>query len=237
MVDNLPYNIFVMGGWYLPLFANFSPDHRQLAQKMISFAQSGNPANYGLVYNALTFGTAPNVPYLNLHLIQKRIGDPDDRTAGAAANIGLRFVSLGASINYSYWRTDDNRGVGNETSVQMHSFGAAAMFGNTVTSLEAVSLVRDQLDKDYRRGGVYTLDTYTKIWRENYFTFQMGLGNTNAVLQTGSGQQIRIGARSFVLSGIDLALAYEMSEDKTKTKTDTSKVKGTALTSQVQMYF
>ena len=159
------------------------------------------------------------------------------RTSGAAANLGMRFVTLGASLNYSYWRTDDKRSDGSNTGVQMHSLGGAAMLKSTVASLEVVSMVRDDLEKDYRRGGVYTLDTYTKVWRENYVTFQVGMSNTNSLLQTGSARQIRVGTRSFLLSGMDLALAYEMDEEKTDLKTQSGTEKSTAVTSQLQLYF
>jgi len=239
MYDYMPYNIFVMGGWYLPLFANFSPDHKALAQRMISTAQAGTPANYDLVYNAISAGTAPNVPYLNVHLIQKRIGDIDDKTKGFAANLGLRFVTLGASINYSFWRTANDKNPESKLETEMHSIGAAAQFWRITTSLEAVSLAMDKGKTDFRQGGVTTLDTYTRLWREFYLNLNVARSNASPSLLPGNALQTKVGLRMFLLPGVDLSFAHEQEKSTEKNQSTGTEVETemAALTSQLHMYF
>lgn len=238
MVDNLPYNTFVMGGYYRPLFGNFVPDHYALAQQLTTYAMTGQLKNYNILFNAISVGTAPNVPYLNVHVIQKIIGDPQDKTKGIAANIGMRFVTLGASANYSYWRTADER-VDKTTGVEMHSFNLAARFSKTVTSIEAVSVSRDVDVEDFRQGGVYALDTYTQLWRENYFTFAYSMSNVALDLKPGSANQIKTGVRSFVIPGLDLALLYETTDLTIKDEAlgTSTKSKMSGITGQAHVYF
>lgn len=233
MADNLPFNVFAMGGYYRPLFGNFVPDHYTLAQLMTTYAMSGQNRNYSLLYTAVSAGTAPNVPYLNVHLVTKRMdeNDKEDRTKGFAANAGLRFVSFGASMNYSYWRTTDRRSAPMPvTSVEMHSIGVAGRLARTSMSLDAVSVKRDVDTTDFRQGGVVTLDTYTQMWREQYFTLNLGRSNTTTQIKPGNTVQGKAGVRSFWIPGFETMLVYssttEKAEDlKAKTAT-TSKVSG-----------
>lgn len=237
LVEDLPYNVFVMGGYYRPLFGNFIPDHYAIAQEMTSYAMTGSTKNYGIVYNAMSAGTAPNVPYLNVHLIQKRIGDADDRTKGFALNTGLRFVTLGGSLNYSYWRTTDERS-DRKIAVEMHSFNAAALLFRTTTSIEAVSLARDVDTEDFRQGGVYMLDTYTQIWRENYFTLAYSLANTMRELKPGKTNQSKVGLKSFIIPGVEINLSMDNRQETAEQPDGSSKittVKGIA--GQMHLFF
>jgi hypothetical protein len=234
MADNLPFNTFVMGGYYRPLFGNFVPDHYALAQLVTSYAMTGNTKNYGILYQAVSVGTAPNVPYLNLHGISKMVGDPDDHTQGFATNAGMRFVTLGASLNYSYWRTNDEL-IDKKIAVEMHSMSAAAHFARITASLEAVSVSRDVDTEDFRQGGVYALDTYTQIWREMYFTALVGMSNVATDLLPGSANQVKTGVRAFLTPGVDVAVVYETMQEKHKDADTTTKTSG--LEGQVHLYF
>jgi hypothetical protein len=209
LVDDLPYNVFAMGGYYKPLFGNFVPDHYNLIQEMSAYGMTGDTKNYNLLFNAVSVGTAPNVPYANVHVIQKRIGDPEDRTRGFGANLGLRFVTLGASINYSHWNTRDKRGDGTDTKVEMHSIGAAAKVGPVVAGADAVSIKRDVNTLDLRQGGGWNLDTYTKLWRENYFTLTYAKSNVTTTLLPGEVAQWKTGFRSFLFPGVDVMMLYQ----------------------------
>lgn len=238
MVDNLPFNVFVMGGYYRPLFGNFVPDHRALAQEITTYAMTGQTRNYTVLYNTVSAGTAPNVPYLNVHMVGKQIGDPDDKTKGFAVNFGLRFVTLGASANYSYWRTTDER-ADRVVGVEMHSGNLAARFAKTVVSVEGVSVSRDVDTEDFRQGGVYALDTYTQIWREIYYTLLFSTSNVASNLLPGKANQIKTGVRTFLTPGVDLWVLYEVRNETTKdeaTGTSTeSKLSG--LSGQLHVYF
>ncbi len=240
LVGDLPYNTFVMGGLYRPLFGNFVPDHYTLAQEMASFGMSGDTKNYNLLFEAVSVGTAPNVPYLNVHMITKNLssGDPADNTRGWAANLGMRFVTLGASINYSYWRTNDVR-VDRKTSLEMHSLGAAARIWRTTASLELLSVQRDLDVQDYRQGGTDTLDTQTQLWRENYLTLMYAQSNTLTTILPGKSTQVKGGLRSFWLPGVETWLMVENREDDTKNP-QTSVVtvgKTNGVEAQLHLYF
>lgn len=240
MVDNLPYNVFVMGGYYRPLFGNYVPDHYALSQLMTTYAMTGQSKNYDVLFNAVSIGTAPNVPYLNLHLIQKRMDptDKDDKTSGMAANAGLRFVSFGASLNYSYWRTTD-RGGDNVIGVEMHAFGAAGKLGRTVAALDFVSLKRADSAQDFRKGAVVTLDTYTQIWREQYATFNWGRANTTTDLKPGDASQVKAGVRSFWMPGFEtMVLLSSTKELSTGVRAEAATASSTTgLEGQFHLYF
>ena len=237
MVDDLPYNVFVMGGYYRPLFGNYIPDHYAISQEMTTYAMTGSSKNYGIVYSAMSIGTAPNVPYLNLHLIQKNINDPDDRTKGFALNTGLRFVSFGGSFNYSYWSTKDER-LDRVAAVQMHSVNAAAKIWRIVTSIEAVSLARDVDTEDFRQGGVWMLDTYTQLWRENYFTFAYSTANTTRDLKPGKTDQIKTGIKSFIIPGVELNLSVDSRNETIEQKdAPTKSTKLSGYSGQMHVYF
>ena len=227
LVDSLPFNSFVMAGYYRPLFGNYVPDHYTLAQEVTAYGMTGQTKNYNLLFDAVSAGTAPNVPYLNLHMIRGQLGDPNDNTKGYAANVGLRFVTLGASVNYSFWSTTDERAA-RTVKTQLHSIDLAARFFRTVTSLEAVSVARDVDTTDFRQGGVWTLDTYTQVWRENYLTLLFAKSNVTTEIKPGNAMQIKVGVRSFVIPGVDTMLVYQ-------TRTDTANDPATGTTTTTKL--
>ncbi len=237
MIDDLPYNVFAMGGYYRPLFGNYIPDHYAISQEMTTYAMTGSSKNYGIVYNAISLGTAPNVPYLNLHLIQKNINDPKDKTKGFAINTGLRFVSYSGSFNYSYWSTKDER-PDRVAAVQMHSVNAAAKLWRTVTSIEAVSLARDVDTEDFRQGGVWMLDTYTQLWRENYFTFAYSTANTTRELVPGKTDQLKTGLKSFIIPGVEVNVSVDTRNETLEQKNAPARnTKLRGYSGQLHVYF
>ena len=228
MADNLPYNIFVMGGFYRPLFGNYVSDHYALNQIVQGNVLNNSPS-YNLQYKAVSVGTAPNVPYANLHYIAKNIQQGSgDRTTGFAANIGLRFVSYGASVNYSFWSTS-NKSNGNSIDVVMHSFSLLGAFvqKKLILGLEASSYERDNVGEDFRRGGVITFESKFRLWREFYLTGDYATANTDHQLKPGSSTQMKLGFKIFLFPGWELSV-YQNSDNivsgqgdsKTTTKKD-----------------
>lgn len=221
MVDEIPYNLYIMAGYYRPLFGYYTPDHTMLAQKMQAAALTGSTAaGYNLNYDAITFGGSPNVPYANIHVINRQIGPlQNNKVRGFAANLGGRFVTLSANINYSYWLTSEEKdvaGTPEKVKVEMHSLYGSMMLGNLIFTLDLASFARDDPALDFRQGGAYTVDTYLKLWRENYLNTQVALANTAPDLSPGSGQQIRVGIKSFITNGWELNLHYEIEEQVTE---------------------
>ncbi len=216
LIDNLPYNIFVMYGQYKPLFGNYVADHSALAQRMTAFAASGNPSSQRLQFETVSIGTAPNVPYANMHFItkQRSLGGGSEsedqfKTTGYVYNMGLRFVNFGASINYSYWRTFSRQETAT-ADTEMHALHLAGRYGRLISSLEFISMANDLSTRDYRMGGVITLDNYIQLWREVYLNLQIARANTASDLNAGNAIQTKTGVRSFLLPGLDVSLSYDL---------------------------
>lgn len=226
MVDDLPYNVFAMYGFYKPLFGNYSPDHTLLSQKMTANTLNVSSAYSIGPYEAISVGTAPNVPYGNLHLITGPMGGESD-IAGYALNTGLRFVSYGASVNYSYWNTED----GDLNSV-MHSLHLGAKFGIAIINYEALSFAKDTKD-DFRQGGAHFLDLRLQAYKEIYGVFQYSLSNVKIDLSPGEANQLKVGVQGFLFPGVDVQLLYEtlenLGEDGSGTSTN-------QITSQLHLY-
>ena len=215
MVDDLPYNIFVMYGLYRPLFGgNPTADHRLLPQELVATALHKGKA-YNLRYRAVTIGTAPNVPYANFHLItgdnDKIFFNPSDEEAkkdnglfGGATNIGLRFVTLGINTTYSFWYTKDD----NDNLSIMHSASFGLQVLNITAMVEGMYLHRENAERE-DSGSVVHLDTYVRIWRQIYLNAQYAYANVSKTMKKGSAQQYRAGLRAFLLPGIDLSVTFE----------------------------
>ena len=120
----------------------------------------------------------------------------------------------------------------------MHSVNAAAKLWRIVTSLEAVSLARDVDTLDFRQGGVWMLDTYTQIWRENYFTFAYSIANTSRELKPGKTSQTKTGVKSFILPGVEFSLALESRNESVEQKDAPARVtKLSGYSGQLHVYF
>ena len=243
MVDDLPYNTWVTFGYYRPQFGYVSPDHTLFSQKMVAQGLTGSSSSQNLLFKAVSIGTAPNVPNFNLHLIQKRIGtDVGDRvedTKGVGANAGLRFVTLGASLTYSFWLTKNSETDATPIDTEMHSFTAGAQISRFTLNLEALSVVRNKKHDDFRQGGVITLDTLTRMWRENYFTFVYARANTNIAILPGAANQTKVGVRCFFIPGVDVMWSYNVDEVDTKSLETglTSSAKSRYFSGQFHGYF
>jgi hypothetical protein len=228
MADNLPFNTFIQSGYYRPLFGNLSPDHTTLAKKMIAYALTDSPSSQALLYRTTSIGTAPNVPYLNIHAVDKRkYAAEDDKTKGVVINTGLRFVTLGGSINYSFWSSEDLL-----AKTTMHSVSGGLQLGRTTLNSEFISLARDSA-KEFRQSNLFNLETFTRIWRENYLTLAQTTANTNLDLRPGKSIQTRFGVRSFLYPGMDLSVIYS----KELYETDKAKVPKNVLMYMLHSYF
>lgn len=241
MVDNLPYNVFVKGGLYRPLFGQYVPDHNQLSQRMFAWATTGVTRSQAITFQSFSLGTAPNVPFANVHYIggAKVTGSaqPLDKTRGFAFNGGLRFVSYGGNVNYSYWNTSKKNDDGHDTKLQMHGFGVMGTFFDRLTQgFDFVTFERDDLPVDFRTGAVITSESYFRFWRENYVTAVAGYANTTFDLLPGEGLQLKFGLRSFVVPGLELSSTLDRDIQKAKPSGPGASVSSTTWTTQVHFY-
>ncbi|SMF07662.1 hypothetical protein [Pseudobacteriovorax antillogorgiicola] len=212
MVDDLPYNTFVMGGFYRPLFGNDHPDHTRLSRRIISSTLTGNPSqSYLINYKAIGIGTAPNVPYANLHVIQNQVDEtnPLNDTSGFVANLGLRFVTLGASLNYTYWQQETPQEDTRDTRVLMHNLYLTSTFGfnGFHLGLEGISAQVERAD-DFYRTAVVTLESYYRFWRETYLSLEYSEANAAETLEEGRTTQYKAGIKWFIMPGVELQSQY-----------------------------
>lgn len=221
LVDDLPYNSFFMYGLYRPMMGHYSPDHTSL----FALATGMNMRTY---YKAATIGTAPNVPFFNLHYIQplsnsSRTDRKQDE--GFAVNAGARFVTMGAYIMLSYWKTQaDYRGAG------------SGIYDNKYTSLTGggtiwrYTLVWDYtlVEKDEKnvrsdKGAVLTVENRLRFWRENYALLNYETLSTDTSLREGSTNQLTLGADFFPYSSMEFQLLYKQRKETTSGTTVDSK--------------
>ena len=210
MLSDLPYNLYGMAGYYRPLFGYYTPDHTQISQKVMAMALTGSTRSQDLVYKSAGFGGSPNVPYFVVNLIDGRLyGNSDgtkDDTRGFALSVGLRGVTLGFSTSYSLWLSEDtNKGV----KTTMHSVTGGMKLGPIIANMELLLANREDTIA-IREGTVTTIDTQTKLFKENYFLLQYGLANTTPDLSVGETTQLQIGLRSFLFPGVDLSFVYDV---------------------------
>ncbi|NRA65516.1 MAG: hypothetical protein HRU19_13595 [Pseudobacteriovorax sp.] len=208
IVSDLPYNSFAMAGIYKPLFGNDHPDHTRLSRKLVASTLTGNSrATYNIRYRAASVGTAPNVPYANIHYIANQIDStrPLNKTKGLVVNTGLRFVTLGASVNYSYWNQTtpeiDNR----DTRVLMHNlYLTSTLWLNRLhLGLEGISAQVERGDL-FTKASIYTLESYFKLYRELYLIGEYSSANALPDLSAGDSSQYKFGIKWFLFPGIEI---------------------------------
>lgn len=220
MQDDLPWNIFAMGGYYRPLFGNYHPDHTALAQVMTSLALSGQGNIARVQYKAASVGTAPNVPFANFHYINKRVGtSPNHDESGIAGNIGLRFVTMGAQVNYSFWQTTDRSEPDNVGRLEMHAFEMRGAIYDYILGIEAIAFQKDKALEDFREGGVVSAEGRYRFWRENYATIEAATANTARDLSRGLSRQLKLGTKHFLYPGLEVQSQLSIDEETRKPTT------------------
>lgn len=210
--DYLPYNSYVMAGLYRPLFGYYTPDHTSLAQIVSGLTVRS-------VFLATSLGSSPNVPFANLHLIGPYAGGEDTR--GFAANVGGRFVTLGASFMFSYWRTSTRTG-GIDLLKSMYSATGGLQLWRTTLNIELLHVRKEFAPGAANGGDVFTIDSQTRLWRENYLLLSGAYSNISRSLNEGSGSEWMAGVKSYLLAGTDLELLFINKKDSLGTTSSTT---------------
>lgn len=217
MYDDLPYNTYVMGGLYRPMFGNHNANHRAL-REVLAFGYvvpgAGAQARFGgsaiVKYEGISVGSAPNVPFYNLHyLTDSGVDGVTDGSTGFVVNAGLRFVTLGASVVGSYWSTESALGL-------KKTMFAGTLGGNHkgfTLNLEFLGFDEEFAESLSNKGSVYTLEVKKRIYRETYLTASYASANTSRTQTEGSSSDASIGYKAFVLSGMELDFGYWMHSD------------------------
>lgn len=215
MVDDLPYNTYVMYGLYRPMFGNYEADHTNLMSKASGLDQY-------TVMRAFTVGTAPNVPFLNLHVIQPMDTayalDQFSQDKGFAVNLGARFVSYGAYAMLSYWDTSSTAttgGVSTTTNKVMSSATGGFTVKRDTVVFDVTRLQREVVGQNKNAGTCLTLENRFRFWRENYFKTIYENLNTARDLTVGSAQGWTVGVNAFLVSGLEVEALYRDYKENT----------------------
>lgn len=200
LVDDLPYNSFVMYGLYRPMFGYYTPDHETLFSKASGFDVYAHN-------KALTVGTAPNVPFLNVHMIMPESEATAEDSKGYAANLGLRFVTLGANIMLSYWNTTTQNRNPQVNNTYMALTGGF-MLKKWIFQGDFTKMSRERVGLRSDSGAVITLENRFRFWKEFYGLFSYEMMNTALNLSEGESKQWSIGMTSFPISSVQFDIIY-----------------------------
>ena len=225
LIDDLMYNSHFTLGVYRPMFGHFNSDHTSLAPTIAGISQRST-------YRAIGFGTAPNVPFFNMHYLMPGDNTVVEKDKGIVANLGARFVTYGLSGQLSFWSTE-NDSTGETLKKQMYSasvggsaFGLTSLVEYLVVSKEFSPGLKDQ-------GAVLWFENRYNFWREFYVVAYYGNSNVARTLKEGSGSEIMIGFKGFFLSGIETEILYIKREDVIG-EVETS---STAIQAQLHVFF
>ncbi len=250
LVDDLSYNSFVQFGNYRPLFGNMNVSHISLSQDISGF--SGRPT-----FRTLSFGTAPNIPFLIINYIMSSdahgqseadslsgstLGNDDD---GLVISFGGRWVTLGLSTKLSYWsshREGTGSMSGEKRKWNMYSLTAGGTLGPLIANLEMVRVERDRRNADGSdAGNVSTIEAKIRAWKEAYITSSYSVANTTSYLTKGNATEMTYGLKFFPISGFEFEVLVSSREEKFKdtnnkfNREGTLKIDLTAL--QLHAYF
>ncbi|MDZ4661401.1 MAG: hypothetical protein SGJ18_07240 [Pseudomonadota bacterium] len=205
LVDEIPGNTYFMAGLYRPLFGNYTPDHTALAQEMAEVGETTR-------MKAISIGTAPNVPFLYVHYILPEDDLAKDQSKGTIINLGGRFVTKGLSGMLSLWNTTKPLNVASpdvRIGKKMTSFTLGAYVKNIVVNAEILRIEREFALGQKDAGVVYTTELKYRFWRENYLLFNYAASNIARNYKEGDTNQMMIGAKSFLFSGLELEFVYK----------------------------
>ena len=209
LIDDQPYNTFAQFGYFLPLFGNYTSDHTSLTQQVFATALTGSPTGaYGISLRALSLGTAPNVPFANVHIFDKlKDGNKELKHEGHAVNLGLRFVTLGGTVNYSHWSSKMEHANGDPITLGMHSLNLAMqlLYNRIYLSWEGLLVEKDS-PAEFVRVSLSNYQSRIRLWRESYLELDYATSNAAADFTPGDTIQYSYGLRAFLLPGLDLSL-------------------------------
>ena len=225
LIDDLMYNSHFMAGVYRPMFGHYNADHEGLLP-----ALSG--LNQRAVFKGIGFGTAPNVPYLTLHYLDPGLSRTVNQDKGFVANLGARFVSYGLSGQLSYWQTT-NDASGVELERKMISISGGASHKRFTALFEYLIVEKEFAVGSIDRGAAYWAELKYRIWRQTYAQLNYGASNVARTLKEGSGTELIVGAKAFILNGIELDLLLINRKDIV----GTTEVSSSLIQTQLHLFF
>lgn len=206
--NELPYNTYAMAGIFRPMFGGYNPNHISLRETLL-FRTIGGSQN--AVYEGVSFGGAPNVPFFNVSYLFKGSEGIGDQSTGLVANAGMRAVRNGMSGMFSFWMTEKEE-AGNSLDKQMMSASGGINLNNRwIGNGEIVLFEEDTfngVDVVNNKGYLVDLDLKYRIWRELYPYVKYAISNVTRNLSEGSTTESSFGLKFFAYAGLELELLY-----------------------------
>ena len=117
----------------------------------------------------------------------------------------FRFVTLGASVNYSYWEQRTPQEETRDTRVKMHNLYLTTTFwmNRLHLGLEGIA-AQVERGSDFYKTAVYTLESYLRIYKQAYLTAEYASANADEELKEGSSQQYKLGVKWFLAPGVEV---------------------------------
>jgi len=230
IADQLPYNSYVMGGLYRPMFGYDDANHFNLRNRLL---WSGNGQRR--LFKGVGVGAAPNVPSFNFHYLDP-FGNDNlvSQHKGFVGNLGLNFVRYGLSGLLSYWQTS-RPGANNVTiDERFLSVSGGASFWKVALNSEFIYLDRSDSTGDKDSGFLISAYPRFRVWREMYLTGSYHYANLAPSLEEGASGEFTAGIRLFTVSGIELESYYFSRVTKATGRPDT---KDTGLMTQIHAFF
>ena len=230
LVDGLPFNSYVQYGLYRPRFGHYDPDHTALAQDISGLDQRS-------VFRAFTIGASPNIPFINLHFIQKIPNENYSQDEGGVLNIGGNWVTLGASVMYSYWLTKAPNAAGVELETEKHSLTGGMKLWDFILRAEYLNVSREFAVDAIDRGNVYTANLKYRFWRENYLQASYAVSDVTRSLSEGEAQEVMVGTKHFLFPGSHFEFLFVDTQEVLGSGSSSVEVKGAGLRAQAHFYF
>ncbi len=221
LVDDLPYNSFGMVGIYKPQIGENSADHTILSEVVKSQTLVDNDES-GFAYEGLSIGAAPGIPFVNLHVLGRQYINgkmANDSHLGFAANVGGRFTKYGLSSSYTFVYSNRDDLSGTEVKALIHDVTVGASLGRTTMNLDFMYYSKSVDEKTYINGTYFGGETNFRTWRDVYGFANLGYLTTSRTLRPGSSLQMRLGAKGFIVPGVQLSLAFVFDQDETTSET------------------
>lgn len=147
-----------------------------------------------------------------------------------AANIGARFVTIGASAVFSYWKTKVEGT--SDYDKQMWSVNLGGQLQRFTINADLMRY--DKIVSGATNGGtVTTLDVRYRLFKENYLLLNTAVSNVAKDLSEGKASDLSIGYKSYFMTGIEFEVLFAK---KSETKSSVESVADYVQT-QLHLYF
>ncbi len=186
----------------------YDPDHDSLSNAITGLNQRS-------VFKGFGFGAAPNVPFFNVNFLTALSNTSAHQSSGSALNLGARWVTMGASLIFSYWGLSSPDASGTTLTTHLVAVTAGIAINRFIWNLEAVSRSQEFAPGAVNSGAVFTSQMKYRLWRENYLKLDYAVANVAMNLQQGASNEAVIGLVSYPIAGLNVDFNLNWRNNKT----------------------